>query len=142
MKEYHTSIEINAPIKEVWSTLTDFDSYPEWNPLVSKLEGNIAVGGKIHTTIAPLNDTFSPTLLSYKESEEIVWEGHRVAKFVLAGKHYYRLKEHTPTTTLLEHGEFFTGLFSAFIPSKLLIKMKEAFVDHNVALKNRVEHGN
>ena len=28
-------------ITEVWEALTDFDSYPEWNPLVTKLDGNV-----------------------------------------------------------------------------------------------------
>jgi hypothetical protein len=51
--------------------LTDFDSYSEWNPLVTKLDGNIVEGGIINTTIAPLKETFHPILLSYKAEKKL-----------------------------------------------------------------------
>ncbi len=35
MKEIHTEIEINAPAGKVWRVLTDFPSYPEWNPFAA-----------------------------------------------------------------------------------------------------------
>jgi hypothetical protein len=140
MKEYHTSIKINASVSEVWQVLTDFDSYSEWNPLVTKLDGNIVEGGIINTTIAPLKETFHPILLSYKTEKEITWQGKRIALFLLAGKHYYRLKRDSQSVTTLDHGEYFTGLLSYFISYKLLSKMKEAFVEHNIALKNRIEN--
>lgn len=93
MKEYHTRIEIKAPKERVWKALTDFESYSEWNPLVSQITGNISEGGLIKTTIVPLQKTFEATLLTFKENKEIVWKGKQVASFFLAGEHYYRLKE-------------------------------------------------
>jgi hypothetical protein len=122
MKEYHTHIEINAPRNEVWNSLTSFENYGEWNPLVSELTGDISEGGTINTRIVPLNKTFSVKLLSYRENEEIIWKGRQVASFLLAGKHYYRLKEHKENVTILEHGEYFTGFLSTFIPKRLLEK--------------------
>lgn len=139
MKEYHTDIEINAPRNEVWNSLTNFENYSEWNPLVSKLTGDISEGGTINTRIVPLNKTFSAKLLSYKKNEEIIWKGKQVASFLLAGKHYYRLTERREDLTILEHGEYFAGLLSSFISKRLLEKMEKAFNDHNVALKQRVE---
>jgi hypothetical protein len=50
------------------------------------------------------------------------------------------LKDADASQTTLEHGEYFTGIFSYFISSKLLKKMKNAFVQHNTALKNRIEN--
>lgn len=141
MKQYHTSIEIHASVQKVWTILTDFSDYPNWNPLVSALTGDIKEGGVIKTTIVPLNNTFSAKLLSFKENKEIVWQGKMLATFILAGKHYYRLIQKEKQLTVLEHGEYFTGLFSSFISRKLLIKMEEAFVAHNEALKKRVENG-
>ena len=141
MKEYHTKIEINAPKDVVWNHLIDFEKYIEWNPLVSKITGEIAEGGTIYTTIIPLKETFAAQLLSYKKEEEIVWQGKRIASFLLAGKHYYKLRQQDESTTILEHGEYFTGLFSYFIAKKLLKKMEEAFIQHNIALKKRIENG-
>lgn len=140
MKDYHTKIDIKTSKEKVWKTLTDFDSYSEWNPLVSKLTGNISEGGIIYTTIVPLENTFAAKLLSFKENEEIIWLGKRIARFLLAGKHYYRLKSQSENLTTLEHGEYFTGVFSHFISKKLLDKMENAFIQHNLALKKRIEN--
>jgi hypothetical protein len=141
MKDYHTKIDINASVVVVWKALTDFERYSEWNPLVSQLTGNISEGGIIHTSIVPLADTFQARLLSFKVNKEIVWKGKRGASFLLAGKHYYRLREQKEDLTTLEHGEYFTGIFSNFISKKLLEKMEQAFVAHNLALKERIENG-
>jgi len=54
MKEYHTSILINAHLEVVWKELTNFKNYPDWNPIVGKLEGEMKVGSKISTFIVPL----------------------------------------------------------------------------------------
>lgn len=140
MVAYHTNITINAPKELVWKWLTDFESYQQWNPLVSAVVGETIQGGIIETTIVPLNETFQVKLISLKPQQEIVWQGKRGAKFLLAGKHYYRLKAHDLNTTILEHGEYFTGILSPFIPKRLLRKMEETFVQHNQALKDRIEN--
>lgn len=140
MKEYHTKIEINASKEQVWNVLTDFESYSEWNPLVSHITGNLSEGGTIQTTIVPLQNTFTATLLSFKENKEIVWKGIKVASFLLAGEHYFKIKEQNKNLTTLEHGEYFTGLLSIFISKKLTDKMEQAFISHNLALKEKIEN--
>ena len=37
MRQISTEIEINAPVETVWSILTDFDKYPDWNPFVKSV---------------------------------------------------------------------------------------------------------
>jgi hypothetical protein len=139
MKQYHTHIKINAPIEKIWQELTDFQAYPEWNPLVSRASGKIVEGEIIKTFIEPLAEEFNPTLIKVIENQELVWVGQRFAKFLLAGKHYYKLEKITENQTRLLHGEYFTGLLANFISKKLLKKMEEAFLAHNQKLKERVE---
>jgi hypothetical protein len=141
MKEYHTSVIINTSSIQVWKELTNFIDYPQWNPIVGKLEGEIKEICKISTYIVPLDKTYYPILLSFKENKELIWRGTQGAKFLMAGRHYYRLKAISETETELLHGEYFTGLFSYFIPSSLLGKMKTAFEQHNQLLKQRIENG-
>jgi hypothetical protein len=140
MKEYHTSIVINCSSQKLWTELTNFNDYPQWNPIVGELEGKMKEGEKISTYIVPLKRTFYPILLSYKENNELVWQGTQGAKFLMAGKHYYQLKAISENQTELLHGEYFTGLFSHFIPSSLLKRMETAFEQHNILLKQRIEH--
>lgn len=140
MKEYHTSVIINTSSIQVWKELTNFIDYPLWNPIVGKLEGEFKEGCKISTYIVPLGKTYYPILLSFKENKELIWQGTQGAKFLMAGKHYYQIKVISENQTELLHGEYFTGLFSYFIQSSLLKKMKNAFELHNVLLKQRIEN--
>lgn len=141
MKEYHTSISINGTLSQVWKELNNFKDYPEWNPLVGKLEGDIKEGGEISTYVVPLSNTYKAVLISYKENKELIWLGVQGAKFLMAGRHYYILKEISATQTELLHGEQFTGLFSFLLPSSMLKRMKDAFEQHNILLKHHVEYG-
>ena len=139
MKEYHTNITIRRPAQEVWDFLTDFENYPDWNPLVGELTGDIREGGTIRTFIVPLKKAYHPVIQSYLPGEELIWIGKQGATFLLAGKHYYRLETIDETTTELHHGECFTGIFSFLIPPGLLKQMKNTFEDHNRILKENLE---
>ncbi|KAF9406337.1 hypothetical protein BGZ94_003149 [Podila epigama] len=44
MKEFKASISISASPSEVWQVLTDFDHYPDWNPMLTHIKGTAAVG--------------------------------------------------------------------------------------------------
>ena len=140
MKQYHTDIVIKASVDTVWNELTNTESYPNWNPLVGKLTGELKAGNRISTYIVPLEKTYQPKLLVVEPQKELTWQGIQGAKFLLAGKHYYRLEQISATETRLLHGEWFTGLFSFFIPKRLLQKMESAFIEHNKQLKKRIEN--
>jgi hypothetical protein len=141
MKAYHTSIKIAKPINLVWNVLTDFEAYPDWNPLVGELTGDIEEGGIIKTFIIPLNKAYYPKILSFKKEKEIIWMGAQGSKYLLAGKHYYKLQSIHKNSTELLHGEYFTGILSYFLPKSLLRKMENAFIRHNEVLKKRLEDG-
>lgn len=124
----------------VWAVLTQTDRYPDWNPLVSKLKGTLEVGATIRVAIVPLGQTFKATIVSHQPNQELVWEGIQGAAWLLKGRHYYRLVPQPNQQTLLEHGEYFTGLLAYCLPSFLLKRMKQAFVDHNNALQQQLQH--
>lgn len=140
MKQYHTSIKINGTLNDVWEELTNFKNYPNWNPTVGKLEGEMKEGKKISTYIVPLKGTYFPVLISYSENQELLWKGTPGAKFLMAAKHYYRLKAISETQTELQHGEYFTGVFSYFLSKTFFANMRAAFEQHNILLKKRVEN--
>ena len=50
MKENCNEIEIQSTPERVWEVLTDFDKYPEWNPLLCRAEGKLIVGEKVSLT--------------------------------------------------------------------------------------------
>jgi carbon monoxide dehydrogenase subunit G len=44
MKELHTEIDISTPAEHVWHLLTDFASYPQCNPFIRQISGELATG--------------------------------------------------------------------------------------------------
>ena len=61
-----TEIQIHASSEKVWSVLTDFEKYPEWNPFIKSITGNPSEGNKIKARIEPPDGngmTFRPKVL-------------------------------------------------------------------------------
>lgn len=140
MKEYHTAIIVNAPVDRVWRTLTDFSAYPDWNPLVGWLKGDISTDGQIQMFIKPLNRSFNAKLKRVEQNKELTWVGIQLAAWFISGEHYYRLEKLSNNSTRLLHGESFRGLGSAFIGKSILTDMLDAFNLHNLMLKERIEN--
>ena len=44
MRQIHTEIIIQASAQRVWDVLTDFEAYPQWNPLITSVQGQARVG--------------------------------------------------------------------------------------------------
>ena len=42
-REIVTEVEIAAPPDRVWAVLTDGAKYPEWNPFIVSMQGNMCV---------------------------------------------------------------------------------------------------
>jgi uncharacterized protein YndB with AHSA1/START domain len=53
MKTIKTEIDIQAPAETVWEMLSDVDAFPSWNPFITRLEGELRVGGRFAVTIEP-----------------------------------------------------------------------------------------
>ena len=47
MFEINHEIEIKAPASAVWAVITDFDSYPQWNPFVVAAKSSLKPGDPI-----------------------------------------------------------------------------------------------
>ncbi|MGA6204558.1 SRPBCC family protein [Nocardia testacea] len=47
-------VEVDAPTEVVWSVLTDFDRYGDWNPFISRCRADLAVGAPIDMTVQQL----------------------------------------------------------------------------------------
>lgn len=137
-KSYHTKIVINASPEAVWEELTNFEDYPEWNPIIKYIKGSVQEGNKVKVHLIPLKSTLGVKLINVIPNRELRWIGG-VPK-VTTGNHYYILEPlEDGTKTLLRHGENFTGLFSFIIPNFVIKKMVKVFEEHNEILKQRVE---
>ena len=49
MRQIETTTAIDAPPDEVWGVLMDNARYPEWNPFITRMNGQIALGQRLDT---------------------------------------------------------------------------------------------
>src|SRR5688500_6472630 len=94
--EIRTEIEIEAAPSEIWRVLTDFRSYPEWNPFIVSIEGELAPGARLAlTTSEPESNrerSLAVRVKSCEPARELRWLGHRGMKGLLDGEHFLLLE--------------------------------------------------
>ncbi len=144
MKHLTTEITIDAPVQKVWDALMDFESYPEWNPFIRKIEGAARVGEKLDNTIEPPGRkpmNFKPRVLAVKPRREFRWKGKLLIPGLFDGEHYFQLEEMGGEKTKFVHGERFTGLLVGMLWKSLKEPTTKGFESMNEALKERAEAG-
>ncbi|MFC2165219.1 SRPBCC family protein [Acidobacteriota bacterium] len=142
MKELYSVIEIDAPANKVWAILTDFSSYPDWNPFIRKIKGEIEEGQKIEAFLQPPGSkgmSFSPRILKVEPNREFRWLGRLILPKLFDGEHIFELKELENSKTLFVQREKFRGLLAPMIMKSLGDKTQKGFDEMNKALKERAE---
>ena len=142
MKQIETSITINANRLRVWETLMAFDSYSQWNPFIRSISGSAHENSRIKVALLPQGNnrtiTLKPVVLSNIPLTEFRWKGKLVVNGLFDGEHYFTLKDQPDGSTLLTHGEHFSGVLIPLL-SGLLKSTEESFVQMNEALKKQAE---
>ena len=139
--QLRTEIEIDAAPERVWSVLTDFPHYHAWNPFITSVEGDLAVGSTLVIRVSPPESSESklrPKLLVCEAPRELRWRGHLFVKGLLDGEHFFQVEELPEGRTRFVHGEDFSGLLLRFV-HRQLTEVARGFVYMNQALKKRVE---
>jgi len=138
-KKISTEIVINAPVERVWNELTAFGKYPDWNPFIRKLTGDIREGGAIEVTFQIRDSSpvvFTPVIRKLIQNETLQWEGRLLMPGIFTGRHTFRLVEVENNRTGLIQREEFNGLLVPFFNFDSTV---EGFELMNKALKERIE---
>lgn len=139
IKEIKTEIAINASPDKVWAILNDFGNYPQWNPFIKSIKGEVKVGNKITARIEPPNTkgmTFKPKVLSYETNKELSWIGHLLFSGIFDGEHKFELIDNGNGTTTFIQGEKFKGILVGLLNIE---NTKKGFEAMNEKLKELVE---
>jgi hypothetical protein len=142
MKQLETTITIEAPAQKVWNILTDFSSYPEWNPFIQTVTGDPQQGKQLGIQLKVGDrspQTFQPIVLVNEPAREFRWRGKLFIKGLFDGEHYFQLQDLGANRTRLIHGENFSGLLSGLIMRSIEQDTREGFERMNHALKQRAE---
>ena len=141
-KEIKTEILINATPEKIWSILTDFDKYPNWNPFIKSITGNVAIGNKITARIEPPDAngmTFKPTILAFEKNKEFRWIGHLLFSGLFDGEHKFELIDNGNGTTTFKQSEIFGGILVPLFKKTLDENTTNGFNLMNKKLKELAE---
>ncbi|MGE0422802.1 MAG: SRPBCC family protein [Reyranellaceae bacterium] len=141
MPGIETSIDIAATPARVWSVLTDFAAYPEWNLFITRVAGIPVVGGRLVVTIQPPGRRammFRPVVLTATPEVELRWRGRLLMPGLLDGEHVFRLSA-AGDGCHLAHSEVFSGLLAGLLRGTFPAT-RRGFVAMNEALKARAEN--
>jgi hypothetical protein len=141
MKNLQTEITINASADKVWSILTDFPKFPQWNPFILKIEGKPEVGATLRVE---LNNgkgisVFKPKVLTLDKDKKFEWLGSLPIPGLFNGQHYFKIEPLAANQVKFIHGENFSGLLAGIILKQIGEQTKKGFTSMNEALKKRAE---
>lgn len=95
MKELRSEIEIQASDTRIWQLLTDFASFPQWNPFIRWAKGEVRVGARLEVHIQPSGTrgiTFKPIVLRSEPNRELRWLGRLLLRGLFDGEHIFLIE--------------------------------------------------
>ncbi|MDI3507223.1 MAG: hypothetical protein PWR21_1252 [Methanoculleus sp.] len=142
IREIRAETIIDASPAVVWRVLTDFASYPDWNPFIISIEGRPWVGTRLSVEIRPpgrKSMRFRPMVLRVAKDHEFRWIGRVLIAGILDGEHRFTIVPEGGGSRFVQ-AEVFTGLL---VPAVDLTGTFRAthlgFLLMNRALRERAE---
>ncbi|MDO8147715.1 MULTISPECIES: SRPBCC domain-containing protein [unclassified Isoptericola] len=135
------AVEIDRAPADVWSVLADTARYPDWNPFITRLSGDLEVGSRLEAVIEPPGGrpmTFRPTVVDREPGRVLHWRGRLLLPGIFDGDHRFELDELSSGRTLLTQSETFSGVLVPLLRS-ILAPTRLGFEQMNDALKARTE---
>ena len=138
MRTIEHVVDIPASPATVWQVLTETDRYGEWNPFMTELSGELAVGRRLTVTIRPgrRSMTFRPTVLAVEDGTLVRWRGRPGVPGVLDGEHELRLEATPDGGTRFVQREVFTGLLVP-LARRVLDDTETGFAEMDAAVRDR-----
>lgn len=142
-KQISSEIHIEASPEKVWTILTNFKDYPQWNPFIKSISGTAIAGQKITARIEPPGAsgmTFKPRVIVFEPNKEFSWQGHLFIPGLFDGMHRFLLKDNGDGTCTLIQSESFKGILVPLFKKMIENNTIQGFQLMNLKLKELAEH--
>jgi hypothetical protein len=140
--ELNAEIEINASSETVWNLLTDTSRFPEWNPFIRRLQGELKAGQKLVVFIQPSGTRgmeFKPVVLKVEPNKELRWLGRLILPRLFDGEHIFQIEPVGDGRVLFRQREIFSGIFVPLLKNSLDTDTRRGFNEMNQKLKQLAE---
>jgi hypothetical protein len=136
-------VHIEATPEQVWAVLTDFESFPRWNPFIRRASGTVAPGQKLSIHLRLYGKTlvpFQPKLTMVEEPNELRWLARMGLPGVMDVERFFIIEPAEGGGTTFRQGEDCTGAFATpFLKTGLEKRILAGYERLNNALKKRAE---
>ncbi|MGW4381451.1 SRPBCC family protein [Kitasatospora sp. NPDC004531] len=116
--EVRAEAEFRGTPEAVWQLLTDHARYPQWHPVVVRVEGELAVGARqteVVRTASGRELTFRPVLTVVAPGRELTRAGRLLVPGLLDNTHSYLITDLGDGRVRVVQRERFTGLLALFL---------------------------
>jgi hypothetical protein len=146
MHQIHTQVDIHAGASLVWTLLTDFSRYPDWNPTIRGVQGPLEAGSTIKVAERlvqpkpgkpPTVTQTTGTLDQIREPRRLSWSSR--LGFMLGSERRFRIENLPDGGVRFHQEERIGGLLAPFLWRRLVREREPAFERMNRALKSRAE---
>jgi hypothetical protein len=144
MKELNNELEIHASAEQVWAILTDFASFPQWNPFIHRLSGQAQTGNRLTMRIQPSGArsvSSRPTVLKAEPNSELRWRERFLVPGLLDVEHVFIIEPLGTNHVRFTQREISTGLLVSLRAQRHNTNVRRGFREMNQALKLRAEQG-
>jgi hypothetical protein len=138
MREFAASSTISATPEAIWAVLADGPRWTDWDSAVARLDGTIALGGKV-TVYPEVNPGrgFAVRVVELVPGERMTWRGG-MPLGLFTGTRTYRLTPGPDGTVRFDMREEYTGPLAGMI-FKSIPDLQPSFARFADGLKRRVE---
>jgi hypothetical protein len=134
------TIDIAAPPAVVWSVLTEWTDYPDWNPFITGIEGRAAPGQSIFVRIrfgrgsVRLNAKVTRVI----PGAELAWHARLPIRGLFDRDHVFRIDTKAGGCRLRQTQTFF-GILCPILSVPLRGTVRRGLVSMNTSIKRRAE---
>ena len=139
---FRTGFPIAASPEAVWAILVDFERWPDWNPSVPDIRGDLQVGSTLGMTLAMPGRPAAKvkaTLTDVVPARLLRWHGSVGADWLFAGTRTFELDPQPDGTVLMTHVEDVRGLLFPLFRALMGSAIQHHHDNLNEALKRRAE---
>jgi hypothetical protein len=115
---YRDAVVVEAPRERIWSLLTEFDAYRDWNPYITRASGSALEGATVDLHAEPQGEDaedLTAKVLIVHPRRKLEWQTRKFAPGVLDHEQIFRVIPAGPNRWRIVQEARFEGVLALFV---------------------------